>query len=870
MKTKELTKNEMVLINQNPLNARIIVWFYTHCGYAPYQYQIDKIVDLFNEFKKTGKIPKIVLAAAPNAGKTNMSICFIDLLLEDNPNLRTLILVHNTSILRKNYFDRILLLKPKFVLTAQNLKAGDEFDGNSNVVVTMPSTIQQRKILPEFDILIVDEAHHFYESKDKRTKERGGTMIQKIIKKINPKYHILLTGTPSIFIKLGGYKILPITGMEIYEAGNSAEVYVEHSTSSYFVKNTDFTKGSDDVKINFQFEKDETEKSLEDVVSKILHRLLSFRNPKQNSIKQLVSPILDWDFFKFNLKRTIIACRNIQQAHIVAKYFTEKGIKTIQSDYESDSDNKLIEKFLEDKTYKILVVVQKGVLGLDDETIEIAVDMTLSKNIDRVFQFYNRVTRKLIVKGKSVKKLFIKIVPSNRVDEYKIRLTGVICMMHKEWYTKFNGKNFLDMKLPKESKPSNGSTSGGTGTTSGNKPKGQEYLGIPAPENMFQYLTSNRGELLNAESWTETSRVVNLLRDYNDETRLEITNEMIEELYSINKGCYLKDFNFGKNSTTINKARKLGIHNDLMSKYDIKLVATDWSDELIKEFIKTNNVIKFNELYDYPNGSGLCKYLRENNLSLKYFPDILRRHIDTPEMKKEMTDIVLSLDVNGSRIYSTISDLQKKNTLGRRAYKWFSKFNYLDELRDYFVSDIKPKNYWTKEKCVEESLRNDDNGNRIYKTSIDFRNSHKQAWRICNELGILYTECQFPITPQAQRYLNEKESYNKTRKDPTKKEIIDLQKKYPNQAIKVAEELGVTFARYKRIAELLGVYEKKETCQLTKEQILNAQKKYNFAVDVAKHLGVEVHVYKKRAKKLGLYKSASRFETSQRANNSKK
>ena len=118
--------------------------------------------------------------------------------------------------------------------------------------------------------------------------------------------------------------------------------------------------------------------------------------------------------------------------------------------------------------------------------------------------------------------------------------------------------------------------------------------------------------------------------------------------------------------------------------------------------------------------------------------------------------------------------------------------------------------------------------------------------------------------------MNEKESYNKTRKDPTKKEIIDLQKKYPNQAIKVAEELGVTFARYKRIAELLGVYEKKETCQLTKEQILNAQKKYNFAVDVAKHLGVEVHVYKKRAKKLGLYKSASRFETSQRANNSKK
>lgn len=870
MKTKELTKNEMVLTNKNQLNTRIIVWFYTHCGYAPYQYQIDKIVDLFNEFKKTGKIPKIVLAAAPNAGKTNMSICFIDLLLEDNPHLRTLILVHNTSILRKNYFDRILLLKPKFMLAAQDLKAGDEFDENSNVVVTMPSTIQQRKILPKFDVLIVDEAHHFYESKDKRSKERGGTMIQKIIKKINPKYHILLTGTPSIFIKLGGYKILSITGMEIYEAGNSAEVYVEHSTSSYFVRNTDFTKGSDDVKIDFKFDINETEKSLEDVVKKIYHRLLSFRNPKQNSIKQLVSPVLDWEFFKFNLKRTIIACKNIEQALIVSDYFKNKGIKTAQSDYISDPHNKLIEEFLEDKTYKILVVVLKGVLGLDDPTIEIAVDMTLSKNIDRVFQFYNRVTRKLIIKGKSVKKLFIKIVPSNRVDEYKIRLTGVICMMHKEWYTKFNGKNFLDMKLPKESKPSNGGTGGKTSTTGGNKPKGQEYLGIPAPENMFQYLTSNRGELLNAESWTETSRVVNLLRDYNDETRLEITNEMIEELYSINKSCYLKDFNFGKNSTTINKARKLGIHNDLMLKYDIKLIATDWTDDVIRTFIENNNCKNLTDLSKYANGSGLMKYLRENNLSSHYFPQMLKKLVDTECMKQEMTDIIKSIDTDGLRIYPTISDLQKKDTMGRRAYKWFSKFNYMDELRDYFVSDIKPKNYWTKEKCVEESLRNDDNGNRIYKTSIEFRNSNKQAWRICNELGILYTECQFPITPQAQRYLNEKENYNKTRKDPTKKEIIDLQKKYPNQAIKVAEELGVTFPRYKRIAELLGVYEKKETCQLTKEEILNAQKKYNFAVDVAKHLGVEVHVYKKRARKLGVYISASRFETSQRANNSKK
>lgn len=872
MKTKELTKNEMDLVNQNPINARIIVWFLNHCGFPPYQYQIDKIVDLFTEFKKTGKIPKIVLAAAPNAGKTNISICFIDLLLEDQPSLRTLILVHNTSILRKNYFDRILKLKPKFLLTAQNLKAGDDFNENFNVVVTMPSTIQQRKFLPEFDILIVDEAHHFYECKDKRTKERGGTMIQKIVKKINPKYHILLTGTPSIFIKLGGYKILSITGIEIYDAGNSADVYVEHSTSSYFVRNTDFTKGSDDVNINFRFEKNETEKSLEDVVNKIYHRIIGFRNPKQNSLKQLISPFLDWGVFKLNLKRTIIACRNIEQAHIVTKYFISKGIKTTQSDYKNDPDNKLIEEFLEDKSYKILVVVQKGVLGLDDETIETAVDMTLSKNIDRVFQFYNRVTRKLEINGKRVKKLFIKIVPSNRVDEYKLRLTGVICMMHEEWYSKFNGTNFLDMPLPKESKPSGGtgvSGGGGTDTTGGNRPKGQEYLGIPAPENIFQYLTSNRGELLNAESWTETSRVVNLLRDYNDETRLEITEEIIEDLYSLNKGCYLKDFSFGKNKTTIDKARRLGIHEELMNKYEIKYVSTDWTDDVIKDFIQTNNCIILNDVYKYVNGSGLAKHLRNNKLIKQYFPDAIERLKGRMDLKDEMIAIVLKKDEKGERVYKSQKDL-KASKKDCKAYNWFRRNELLDELKDYFKEWVTPKGTWTRENAVEEALRCDQNGNRIYKTSIDLRNAHKQAWRICNELGILYTECQFPITPQAQRYLNERDNYNVTRKDPTKKEIVDLQKKYPNQAIKVAEKLGVTFARYKRIAQKLGVYEKKETCELTKEEILKAQKECNFAADAARYLGVEVHVYKKRAKKLGVYKSASRLETSQRANNSKK
>ena len=40
-------------------------------------------------------------------------------------------------------------------------------------------------------LLIVDEAHHYYHS----------DMIQKIIKHYKPEYQLLLTGTPSPFVK---------------------------------------------------------------------------------------------------------------------------------------------------------------------------------------------------------------------------------------------------------------------------------------------------------------------------------------------------------------------------------------------------------------------------------------------------------------------------------------------------------------------------------------------------------------------------------------------------------------------------------------------------------------------------------------------
>ena len=508
---------------------------------------------------------KVVWAISPNGGKTEMAICFIDLYLQDNPTHKVFVSTHNTIILGNNFYDRILDKNPTF--THQLVTKDNEIDFTKQVIVSLPSTLSRRK-LPKFDLVVIDEAHQIYESEYTLEKD---SMVKSIIKKSGAKKELLLTGTPSYFIKKNQeqkrevYKMLFVPMSKVYDAGGCSDVIVEMASSSYYITDKDYR--GDEIKDSFNFKEEETNKTLDDVNQKIYDRIISpFRNSRKYSNKELFKPLsapLDWLNFRKKIGKTLIACRNVPQAKKTAEYYKKNGIDVALSTYKDDKDNKEIERFQEDPNCKILIVVFRGILGFSFNKIENVIDMSLTKNINRMYQLFCRATRKL----EGVDKLFIKVIPSDREPHFRVRLTGMLCLMHEEWFSKFNGKNFIELDVPSQTKKTSGGYSGGGGGT--NKPKKEPFpmLGLPSM-SLLKDLYTKRDELYSPICWSRVGTIMRYL-DAEVGKRGKITPEVIEDFYKSNEGGFYKDLDT-QGSHIIQKARNLNLHDDLMVKYNIK------------------------------------------------------------------------------------------------------------------------------------------------------------------------------------------------------------------------------------------------------------------------------------------------------------
>lgn len=538
------------------------LWFLSK-GKVIYDYQDNVISSIFDYIETHNKI---VLASAPNGGKTEMSICFIDLYLKLFPTHKVLVLTHNTKVLRDNFYERILDLNPSF--THQEVNADNVLDTTKQVIVSLPSTLNRRK-LPKFDLVIIDEAHQMYESEHTSGDK---SMVKKIIKRCDIKKELLLTGTPSYFIRQNTikkqemYKLIFVPMSKIYEAGNCSDVIVEMATSSYFITDEDYR--NNEVKDSFEFGDKETYQTLDNVNEKIYQRIISrFRKTNHFTKKEILKPLtqpLDWKIFQNEVGKTLIACRNQYQAKKTAEYYESKGVGVSLSISDTDVDNLEIKRFQEDDNCKILIVVNRGILGFSEKKLINVIDMSMTKNINKMYQLFCRATRKL----EGADKLFIKVIPSDREPHFRLRLTGMLCLMHEEWFSKFNGKNFEELDVP-STKRTNGT--GGTGGGGGNKPKKEPFpmLGLPAMD-LLKDLYTKRNELYSPVCW---SQVGTILRDLDKSIgkRGMITNEVIETLYSTYKDKLFVDMNVGSNRHIIGKARELNLHNDLMVKYNISL-----------------------------------------------------------------------------------------------------------------------------------------------------------------------------------------------------------------------------------------------------------------------------------------------------------
>jgi hypothetical protein len=212
-----------------------------------------------------------------------------------------------------------------------------------------------------------------------------------------------------------------------------ADVRVEIATSSY---NFDIIKDyNEDKELKSEIEilENETTKTLDELLSKIILKL----NDNSN--------IHTWSQTLAQLRKTMFACKSQLQATQIKKYFDAIGIKSALSISDIDTDSIGIERFKKETDCLILIVVGRGILGFNYTRLVNIVDMSTSQNIDRIYQLFCRVVRK---HPDGDKKLFFKIAPKDKSDYYKYIMTGVLALSSEEFFCKFNGKNFDDIEIP--------------------------------------------------------------------------------------------------------------------------------------------------------------------------------------------------------------------------------------------------------------------------------------------------------------------------------------------------------------------------------------------------------------------------------------
>jgi superfamily II DNA or RNA helicase len=440
-----------------------------------------------------------VLAACPSAGKTLMTIYMMEEWLRQNPNSKIMVLAHGTTILRTQFHDVLKETRPNF--TYNLVEKFTQYDVTADVNICLPQTLAGN-VLDKIDLLIVDEAHQFYFAEK---------MMKEIIKQTKPKKQLLLTGTPSPFIRKG-FKIIPVTLNTIFDEGMISDLFVEIATSSYtFDPMIDFNQ-DDELKLGVYIKESETKKTLDDLVDKIVERLKSIRgNDYQNLLPEWL-PTLK------RLQKTMIACRSQHQAMQVKHYFDKIGVKSALSISDIDYNSSEIEVFKKDQDCLILIVVGRGILGFNYPELVNVVDMTTSQNVDRIYQLLCRVIRK---HPEGQKKLFFKVAPNIHSDYYKYIMTAVLSLSDESFFTKFNGKNFSDMIIPviktkrDHHEPNN---NGGSVKPRPKTLKPIDFEGLPVFEffkdlyhkkdallHVYAYTTVRdvRGEFLNRTFWTK-------------------------------------------------------------------------------------------------------------------------------------------------------------------------------------------------------------------------------------------------------------------------------------------------------------------------------------------------------------------------------
>jgi superfamily II DNA or RNA helicase len=362
----------------------------------PYQRRLTDAV--VAEFRRGSA--KELLAACPGAGKTEMALEVIEQLVFTGKAKRVLVLAHGTRVLRTNFHQRLHSQRPHL--------------GHA-VRVALPH--ERRSIVGTYDFVVVDEAHEFYDVED--------GMVEEIIQRVRAKMVLLLTGSPSRFIAQG---IRPhsFSLEELNAEGKgrwNADVEIELAVSAYKVLEKDWNEYGE-VRATLRYTPKQTAKTLDDLLKGLTDRL------RTNS---------SWQDLLAKIKKTIISCRSIEMADQVGTYFRRRGIVCSVSHSINDADSKNIERFKSDSKMSLLVVVDRAQLGFDFDRLANFVDLTGSRNPNRIFQMLCRVVR--TPSGEPPwRKLFVKVMPKEFAGtRLRCFMSGVLKLAQKDFFSTWAG-----------------------------------------------------------------------------------------------------------------------------------------------------------------------------------------------------------------------------------------------------------------------------------------------------------------------------------------------------------------------------------------------------------------------------------------------
>lgn len=361
---------------------------------------------------------EVVMAMCPNAGKTLTTIKLMEELIQEGKVKKILVLAHGTTVLRSQFYNNLVEEEPNF--TFKELSPENK-DIDAQVLVGLPQGLKNT-ILNDVDLIVCDEAHERYLEKQ----------VQGIVKNSQPNNILLLTGTPSPFIlhnntKKERFKINLIAMSDIVKYMANPQVFI--CSSSYNIKDIDFN-GNNDVKSKHVFSKKDTISTLDTFIGEAVKTL------KMNKISNLDN-LFQIAFGK--LKKTMFVCNSQIQAKQVNKYLNQKGVSSLISTQDTDLKSDNIQIFIKDDSFKVLVVVNRGILGFNLPTLTNVVDMSATRNIDRMYQMFSRITR--VHPNINIKRYF-KIAPKGETEHTEYITAAMLSLIHRDNIVKYNGRNF--------------------------------------------------------------------------------------------------------------------------------------------------------------------------------------------------------------------------------------------------------------------------------------------------------------------------------------------------------------------------------------------------------------------------------------------